>query len=173
MKAEEVIISREVWGSKDLVYPTAIQKLKYITIHHSGEIFNSGKDVAQYLRNLQSWSIKEKNWIDIPYHYLIDLTGKIYEARPLNIAGDTNTNYDPEGHILISLLGNYEVQQVNSAQLKALSGLIATLAEKHKIPLDKIASHKDYSDETVCPGKNLYDLLKNDTLVKLIKPSNP
>jgi hypothetical protein len=39
--------------------------------------------------------------------------------------------------------------------------LMALLANKYQVPLDKIAGHKDYSAQTVCPGTNLYRYLQN------------
>ena len=30
------------------------------------------------------------------------------------------------------------------------------LAAKYHVPVERIASHRDYSSQTVCPGKNLY-----------------
>ena len=39
--------------------------------------------------------------------------------------------------------------------------LTAWLAREHHLGLDSIASHKDYSRQTVCPGKNLYAYLES------------
>jgi len=130
--------------------------ITHITLHHQGEPFKPGTDPRQYLRNLQNWSRNSKGWLDIPYHYVIDLEGRTYAARDIAYAGDTNTEYDPSGHALIEVVGNFEEVEPNQAQLDAVVALMAMLAQKYGVPVERIASHRDHSDKTVCPGANLY-----------------
>lgn len=137
------------------------QTITHITLHHQGEPFPQGKDPVAYLRNLQTWSRTTKGWLDIPYHYIIDLDGKVYEGRKLDYAGDTNTEYDPKGHALIEVVGNFEEVEPNQGQLDAVVDLMAMLALKYQVPVDRIAGHKDHSEKTVCPGTNLYRYLQN------------
>jgi len=118
---------------------------------------------------LQKWSRSEKKWIDIPYHFMIDLDGKIYEARPINLPGDTNTEYDPTGHALIEVMGNYEIQEFSENQMKSLVALSAFLAKEFNVPVSDIKSHKDYSEMTVCPGKNIYKYFEDGTILKQIE----
>ena len=106
------VITREDWGWMSGKKTLPEQNITKITLHHSGEFFPEGKNVVDYLKNLQSWSRTEKDWMDIPYHYMIDLDGNIYEARPLKYPGDTNTDYDVRGHALICVMGNYEIQKI-------------------------------------------------------------
>ena len=135
------------------------QRITHITLHHQGEVWLEGADPAAYLRRLQQWSRLTKRWADIPYHYVIAPDGRIYAARPLALPGDTNTEYDPTGHALLMLVGNFEEQQPTAAQLDAAVTLSAWLLQQHRLGLDAIASHKDYSSQTVCPGQNLYGYL--------------
>ncbi|HEX9172076.1 MAG TPA: peptidoglycan recognition family protein [Telluria sp.] len=135
--------------------------ITHITLHHQGEPFPVGKDPVRYLRNLQTWSRTTKRWLDIPYHYIIDLDGRTYEGRKLDYAGDTNTDYDPAGHALIEVVGNFEEVQPNQKQLDAVVDLMALLAAKHKVSIDGIHGHKDYAAGTVCPGVNLYRYLQD------------
>ena len=155
------IISVEVWGGSPPTAREEPQSIHRITLHHQGEIWKDGTDPEAYLRRLQQWSRLTKRWADIPYHYVIAPDGRIYAARPLSQAGDTNTEYDPRGHALIMLVGNFEEQQPTAAQLKAAVDLSAWLARQHGLGLDAIASHKDHSRQTVCPGKNLYAYLES------------
>jgi hypothetical protein len=127
-----------------------------ITLHHQGEAFPPNRDPHEYLRALQSWSRSEKKWIDIPYHYIIDLSG-------INFAGDTNTAYDPTGHALIEVVGNYQETLPSQAQLDAVVRTMAMLAVKYHISPEQIAGHRDFAD-TECPGKNLYRYLENGYL---------
>lgn len=155
------IIPVEAWGGSPAAAGEAPQHISRITIHHQGEIWKPGSDPEAYLRRLQQWSRQTKHWADIPYHYVVAPDGRIYAARPLSQAGDTNTEYDPQGHALVMLLGNFEEQQPTAAQLNAAVELTAWLVREHHLGIDAIASHKDYSTRTVCPGRNLYAYLES------------
>jgi hypothetical protein len=154
---ERSIVPVAAWGGTPADPALARkQTVTHITLHHQGEPYKPGTDPQKYLRNLQSWSRGTKHWADIPYHYIIDLDGHIYAGRDIAYAGDTNTEYDPMGHALIEVVGNFEEVEPNQQQLDAVVDLMAMLAAKYHVPLDHIASHRDYSAQTVCPGANLY-----------------
>ncbi len=161
------VISREEWGWQPGEKTLPEHTINKITLHHGGEFFSEDKNVIEYLRTLQSWSRKEKGWMDIPYHYMIDLTGKVYETRPIQYPGDTNTDYDVRGHALICVMGNYEVQKLNAEQLKSIVELTSYLAKKYSVDLNDIKGHKDYAS-TLCPGADFYRLISNGTIQKLI-----
>ena len=139
--------------------------LDRITIHHDGAEFDG--DAAARLQSLQNGS-RNRGWVDIPYHFLIDLEGNIYEGRPLGFVGDTATEYDPTGHALITVMGNYEVQQINEAQLAAIVDLASWLCYEYSIPPQMIRGHKDYA-ATACPGKNLYRYLADGYIVSAVE----
>ena len=155
------VISVRQWGgtaaNATLARP---HKINRITLHHQGVAFPRGKDPQQYMRDLQSWSRKSKGWIDVPYHFAIDLDGRVYEGRDIAFAGDTNTSYDPVGHALIEVVGNFEDVEPNIAQLDAVVNLMAQLSLRHDVPVTAIQGHRDYA-QTECPGKNLYRYLAN------------
>ncbi|MES2153362.1 MAG: peptidoglycan recognition family protein [Pseudomonadota bacterium] len=156
------IISVDTWGGS--AADTARmrpQTITHLTLHHQGEPFPAGTDPVAYLRRLQSWSRATKGWADLPYHYIIDLDGRIYEGRNIGFAGDTNTEYDPIGHALIEVVGNFEEVEPNAAQLASTVRLMGMLVTRYHLPLEAIHGHRDYSQQTVCPGKNLYRYLEN------------
>lgn len=156
-QVEQEIVPVSAWGGTPADAARARrQTITHITLHHQGEPYKAGTDPRQYLRNLQTWSRNTKHWLDIPYHYIIDLDGHIYEGRKIEYAGDTNTEYDPLGHALIEVVGNFEEVEPNQQQLDAVVRLMAMLADKYGVTLDHIASHRDFSNQTVCPGANLY-----------------
>lgn len=157
------IISREEWGAKPAVLPMTAQKPDRITIHHTAVKTNAKLSIEKKLRGLQSFSQSKakladgrtkKQWADIPYHYYISVDGKVAEARPARFVGDTNTNYDPSGHITIVVEGNFETETPTPAELTALRELVATLAGQYNIPAGRIGVHKDFA-QTECPGRNL------------------
>jgi len=157
------ITKRAEWGWKSLPDTVPQHRIERITIHHGGVEFTDGKDVQAYIRSMQDWSRADKNWIDIPYRFMIDLQGIIYEARPVNYPGDTNTDYDVRRHALINVMGNYEIQTLKPVQLDALINLSAYLARQFKVDTTDIRGHKDYT-ETLCPGKDLYQYLQDGTI---------
>lgn len=160
---EHSIVPVAAWGGTPADASQARRHaISQITLHHQGEPFKPGTDPQAYLRRLQTWSRTTKGWLDIPYHYVIDLDGRVYAARDIAFAGDTNTDYDPAGHALIEVVGNFEEVEPNRQQLDAVVKLMALLAAKYQVPLDDIRSHRDHSDKTVCPGANLYRYMKED-----------
>lgn len=165
--AQLKVIEREAWGSQENPASATEHRIEKITIHHGGETFPDDRDPLQYLRALQSWSRSDKGWIDIPYHFVVDLKGTVYEARPLQYPGDTNTSYDPTGHALIQIVGDYEGRELSAAQLAAVIQLSAMLARQHDVPVSDIRGHRDYAPgETVCPGENVYRYLRDGTIAE-------
>jgi serine-type D-Ala-D-Ala carboxypeptidase/endopeptidase (penicillin-binding protein 4) len=140
-----------------------------VTLHHTGfpEPLRPDEDPVLRLRNLQSWGATDRNWWDVPYHFLIDLEGRIYEGRDWRYKGDTNTTYEPGGHFLISLLGNYEIQEPTAAQIEAVADLMAWAVMRFDLPLDSIGGHYDYAT-TSCPGVYLRGMLEDGTFRRLV-----
>lgn len=138
-----------------------------ITVHHQGEIWVSGSDVAAYLRRLQQWSRQSRPWVDLPYHYVIAPEGTIFAGRPIEWAGDSNTDYDTRGQIQVMLLGNFEEQQPTAAQLSSAVGLLAHLMRTYDLPRDAILAHRHHTAQTVCPGAHLmvhFDVLRDEAV---------
>ncbi len=152
------IISAESWGSEpDPIPEDRSQVPKYITIHHAGEEWKEDADPYRKLRGLQSWGKRERDWPDLPYHFLLSPDGRIFEGRSTDFKPETNTNYELEGHVGINCWGNFEIQRVTKDQLTSVVRLAAWLSEKHNIDPQTITSHKDVAPgQTVCPGTDLY-----------------
>lgn len=146
------------------------QKITSITLHHEGspKPLLPGDDPVQQLRNLQSWGERDRNWWDVPYHYLIDLDGNVYEGRDWHYMGETNTTYDPSGHLLITVIGNYNLQEPTPAELDAIADIMAWAVKEFDVPLDSIKGHYQYA-ETGCPGKNLRKYLEDGTFRRMVE----
>lgn len=143
--------------------------ITHVTLHHTGDsrTLQPGEDPRQRLRNLQAWGASDRNWWDVPYHFLLGLDGDIYEGRDYHFMGETNTTYDPGGHFLISVIGNYERQEPTPAQLIAIADLMAWALRKFDLPFDRIGGHYNYAD-TGCPGKNLKKYLEDGTFKRMV-----
>ena len=164
------IMSRAEWGWVDVDTRVSEHTISKITIHHGGTSYDDDRDSTEYLRSLQKWSRTDKGWIDLPYHYIVDLQGRIFEGRPIQFPGDTNTSYDPTGHALIVVVGNYDIRAFSETQFEALAQLTAHLAREHAVPLSNIKGHKDYAPgETTCPGTNIYHHLDDGSLVRRVR----
>ncbi len=164
-------VTREEWKSepKPLAEDTK-HTPKYITIHHGGVDWKPGRDPAEFVRNVQKWGQKERNWPDLPYHFMIAPDGRIFECRPLEYAPQSNTKYDLAGHVGIELMGNFQSQRPSEAQLRSLVAISAWVANEYKIDLKHVAGHGDVAEgQTSCPGKDLHRYLKDGQLVEWIK----
>jgi hypothetical protein len=157
-------LSREEWGAKAPVLPMRPHKLTRLTIHHTGVPQLFDRSLTDKLRNLQKFSQEDSPladgrmkpaWADVPYHLYVDVHGVVGEARDLNYAGDSNTSYDPAGHLLVVVEGNFEKEAITPAQMKTLEKLVPALAKRYGIPADSLGAHKDFA-QTSCPGKTLY-----------------
>ena len=171
------------WGARTPTRAFTEHTPDRITLHHEGVLFDGSIPAPAYLRKVQRWSMDDRAWPDIPYHFLLDLQGTIYMGRPITAVGDTNTMYDPTGHALIAVLGQYDRQQPNQAQLDTIVVLMAWIAAEYTIPVARIAGHRDFipvnaagkhwdrrsNSEITCPGENLYVFLRNGYIVNEVQ----
>jgi len=167
MPKDVSIITRQDWGAVPSVLPMRTHVPQQITIHHTAVKQAPARTLAEKLKGLQKFSsersqlasgkVKEP-WADIPYHFYIAVDGSIGEGRPLKYVGDSNTPYDPTGHALIVLEGNFENETLTDGQYQSLQKLVVSIARQYRIAPDKISGHKDHAD-TACPGTNLYALI--------------
>ena len=158
------IIPRSAWNALE-PKPYKAHTPVRITVHHEGTRLEKSDDAAKKIAAIQKWGMgKDRNWADIPYHFLIAPDGKIYEGRAVNTVGETATEYDPAGHLLITCLGNYEQQEVPQEVITSLTKLIVYCTKKYNIPVETLSTHRDNSNQTTCPGKNLYAYFQNGTI---------
>lgn len=176
------IISQAEWGAAPPGSPFIPHYPRQITLHHEGVYFDGSIPAAEYLRKVQHWSITDRGWPDIPYHFIIDLDGLIYAGRPLEMQGDTNTAYDLRGHALVSLLGKYDAGEQEPAwhQIEATIAIMAWIAYTYAISPDLIYGHRDFvplneqgehidprtGEQITCPGDNLYRYLADGTITQ-------
>lgn len=138
-----------------------------LTIHHTGVALADNRLAPGRLRAHQAFHQVDRGWPDLAYHFAIDRNGNIYEGRSPEFRGDTATSYDPSGHLLVVLEGNFDAEPTNEAQLVALRHLLAWAAGRYSVAASTIKSHRDYAPgETSCPGDNLYPLIESGDLVR-------
>ena len=92
-------------------------------------------------------------WGDIGYHFAIDPAGRLWQARPLTWQG-AHVRAKNEGNIGVVVLGNFERQSVNRAQLGAVTSTLQSLMGKFNVPVSRVRTHLEWA-ATACPGRSL------------------
>jgi len=169
-----VIVPKSEWKAQE-ARPYKQHVPVKITVHHEGgKVLTREGDALQRLKNVQTWCMgPDRKWTDIPYHLLIAPDGTVYEGRNPLTVGETNTEYDPTGHLLICFLGNYSQQKLDEKLLEVLTSLLADQCIKYGISPKDISTHRDHSKQTTCPGEDIYSYFESgyivDEVTKLIK----
>ena len=131
-----------------------------ITLHHTTENTDTIKrNEIHFIQSIQRYHINTRKWADIGYHFLIGKTGNIYEGRLLHFSGAHVKNKNT-ANIGIAMLGDYNINKLNTAQKKSLRDLIYALQEKYRIPQSQLYAHREFG-KTSCPGKHTMKFLED------------
>lgn len=150
------VISRVGWGAEPVTQQGVHHTIERLTFHHTAGSQSSIALVPQRLRDYQA-SHMSNDWPDIAYHYLIDRAGNVYEGRSIDLAGDTSTDYDPVGHFIPAMEGDFTMARPSAAQVDSLVALLAWASQEFGVSADEIGGHRDYA-ATACPGDQAYDM---------------
>jgi len=133
-----------------------------ITIHHSAKYSKdigppTAGNVAATVRDIQTVHMRDENFGDIGYHFLIDPAGRVWQGRSLEWqgahAGGTN-GANNVGNIGICLLGDFNNERPDPRALESLENLVDALCERHHIPHSRVYGHRQLRS-TECPGDAL------------------
>ncbi|CAF4128177.1 unnamed protein product [Rotaria socialis] len=80
-------------------------------------------ECVKQIQGIQKYHMKEKNWSDIGYNFLISESGLIYEGRGWNYIGAHRQGYNSRS-IGIGMIGNYSLRKINKSAANALESLI-------------------------------------------------
>jgi hypothetical protein len=158
------LLCREAWGASPIRPGGRAHTLNRMTLHHSAVLFDDNRQIASRLREHQRNHQQGQGWIDIAYHVAVDRKGNLFELRPAELVGDTATNYDPTGHFLVLVEGNFEEQQATDEQLQGAALAFAWAAEKYGISTQTLVGHRDVPAATACPGESLEAYITNGQL---------
>lgn len=150
------MISKAGWGAEQ---PGAFRTHRPVrlTYHHAASASSDPAGALERIRSYQRFHQNE-GWPDVAYHFLVDQAGRIYEGRPADAVGDTFTSYDPTGHFLVCLDGNFDVDIPSDESIDALSEILAWAAQHFEISPESLTGHRDHAPETTCPGEHAYRL---------------
>ena len=168
---QPTIVTAAEWGSKAQPIPDARKHTpKFVTIHHAGVLWKGEKPPIEFVKNMQAWGQKDKNWPDLPYHFLIAPDGTIFEGRSLAYEPESNTKYPLAGNIGVEMMGNFEAQRPSLRQLQSCAKLVAWLCQDLKIDPTQIRGHCDAAPgQTTCPGKDFYRYLKDGQFINWVR----
>jgi len=151
------VICRDAWGAQPSTGDYVEHQVTRITIHHTARLLEANSAAPARLRQHQEYH-QGLGWPDLAYHYVVDAAGNVYEGRPVTAKGDTATEYDPAGHLLVCCEGNFDEQEIPQHQYDALVRVLAWACAEFGIDPRAITGHRDHA-ATSCPGKALYRTL--------------
>jgi hypothetical protein len=157
------VLCRDAWGALPSGDGLKAHTISRLTVHHTARFLRSPADAPAAVRGHQRFHIEERGWPDLAYHYIISSDGYAFEGRPEAFRGDTATSYDPTGHFLVCLEGEFDTQSPSPEQLETLVRLLAYGAGKHAVDLSMIGGHRDFA-ATACPGATLYEGIADGSL---------
>ena len=149
------VIPRTAWQARPPTGPCKPHTISSISIHHTATETRDNTRSPARLQSYQRYHQDNKGWTDLAYHLFVDLDGHVYAGRNHACVGDTSTNYDPQGHLLIVLEGNFEVQKVRADAFETLAELVIWAVETFNVKPENIKTHRDLA-ATACPGQNLF-----------------
>ncbi len=144
---------RSDWGAAPATLGGRPHVVRHIALHHTAGACVGTEKAAATLRGIQRFHQRDKGWIDLAYHLFVDADGVVWEGRDRALAGDTATNYDPGGYLLICALGNFEEVEPSEPQVEGVVRILRACAGAYALPV-ALAMHRELAS-TLCPGKHL------------------
>jgi len=167
--ASGVMLCRDAWGARPARSGGRPHTIDRMTIHHSAVALPDNRETAARLRQHQRYHQDEMGWVDIAYHAAVDRRGNIFALRDPAIAGDTATDYDTTGHFLVLCEGNFDEETVTDAQLNGAALVCAWATKQFGITTATLASHREVTPVTSCPGADLEAHLVSGDLKRRIE----
>ena len=121
-----------------------------LTLHHTAVSQTAATQGPARARQHQRYH-QSLGWPDLAYHFLVDRSGLAYEGREVRFRGDTGTEYDPTGHFLVCMEGDFDIQEPTAEQLETTVALFAWASQRYDIDAATLAGHGAYA-VTSCPG---------------------
>lgn len=181
------VLTRAQWGADESLRdgePRYTHALRQAHVHHtaSGNDYTEA-DVPGLIRGMYRYHTYNLGWSDIAYNFLVDRYGRIWEGRAGGIGrrvrGAHTLGFNTAS-VGIAVIGNFDLVQPSPAIVDGVARVAAWKLHKSGmspestvqvtsegsdkfgpgkvISLPAIDGHRDTND-TACPGKNLYALL--------------
>lgn len=165
--AQLTVVCRDEWGARPPAGSFREHTIRTLTVHHTAVVHTDPDEGAARARGHQRYH-QEAGFADFAYHHLVDRDGDVYEGRPVTAAGETFTDYEPAGHYLPCLEGDFGRQSPSQAQLDVLVDLLAWAAQRFGVDPATVAGHRAYAS-TSCPGDALQALVDDGTILRRVE----
>lgn len=169
------VVSRAGWGAQAPRSDPGSQNPTKVTVHHTDgsqpvELAESIRVVKNIQHDHRNIADKRKGgrWADIGYHFLIDGAGRVFEGRHAEVIGAHAGGGNNMNNVGISLMGDFNKQQMTAPQRDSLVRLVTFLSIKYRRDPSAngfIESHSHYGD-TDCPGRNVLAFLSSGELMR-------
>ena len=150
------VIPRTQWA-KGAPIPSRMDPMlpvNKITLHHDGmpSAFTSTSQAAaaEHLESIRKAHL-ERGFGDVGYHFLIDPSGRVWAGRDLRWQG-AHVKDQNEGNLGICIMGNYEIQRPNQAQLQSAQRFVAQAMRYYNVRVNAVYTHREMAP-TACPGR--------------------
>jgi len=126
-----------------------------ITVHHDAipsSGISSTDDAMRRLNAVRNGHL-QRNMIDIGYHYVVDPSGRVWEARPVRYQGG-HVHDQNEHNLGIMVMGNFDQQAPSRQSIAALDAFVAQQMHRFRIPIQRVYTHQEIG-KSRCPGTNM------------------
>jgi hypothetical protein len=154
------VISRTAWarGEPEPTLMNPMLPVRYVTVHHDGlDRLETGTARPTMADRIELYRVghRGKGWGDIGYHFVIDRAGAVWQGRDLRWQG-AHVKDRNEGNVGILVMGNFEIQEPTTAQLRSLRDHLRAVCAYYSVPWTRVFSHREWPGaQTLCPGRNL------------------
>ena len=126
-----------------------------ITVHHDAIVSTDLRSTSDVTRRIESIrrSHVQRGWADIGYHYVIDPSGRVWEARSTAYQG-AHVEDNNEHNLGVVVLGNFDVHAPTLAATVAVERFVASQMHRYRVPMDRVYTHRELR-RTACPGSRL------------------
>jgi hypothetical protein len=161
------VFCQDAWGARAAQSGFESHSVSRLTVHHTARNLDDPSDGPGAIRGHQRFHIEDRGWPDLAYHYIVSTDGNAFEGRSEQYRGDTGTSYDPSGHFLVCLEGDFDQQSPTEAQIDTVCRLLAYAASKYNVTTATLGGHRDYAG-TSCPGDAAYSLISDGSLAERV-----
>lgn len=136
-----------------------MRKINELIVHCSAT--PEGRDVKT--STIRDWHIRLNKWVDIGYHYIIELDGSVRMGRPETIVGAHCQGHNANSIGIcyvggVAKDGKTPKDTRTEAQKKSLTLLLKMLRKKY--PQAQIHGHRDFAKKA-CPSFDATSEYKN------------
>lgn len=152
------VVSRSQWTRSGVARPreaNPMNGISRITVHHDAIVstdLRSSADIARRIESIRRSHV-QRGWADIGYHYVVDPTGRVWEARSTGLQG-AHVEDNNEHNLGVMVMGNFNVHAPTSAATAALDRFVASQMQRYRVSLSRVYTHQEIKS-TACPGTRL------------------